>query len=52
LCPWIPESAGLDRECEGTPLPKVAAIINWYGVADVADVIREFLKKNNLPSGD
>jgi acetyl esterase/lipase len=35
----IPESAGLDRECEGVPLPKVAAIINWYGVADVADVI-------------
>ena len=35
----IPESAGLARECEGVPLPKVAAIINWYGVADVADVI-------------
>jgi len=35
----IPESAGLDRECEGAPLPKVAAIVNWYGVADVGDVI-------------
>lgn len=36
----IPESAGLARECEGAPaLPKVAAIINWYGVADVGDVI-------------
>jgi acetyl esterase/lipase len=35
----IPESAGLDRECAGGPLPKVAAIINWYGVADVGDVI-------------
>jgi acetyl esterase/lipase len=35
----IPESTGLARECEGAPLPKVAAIINWYGVADVGDVI-------------
>jgi acetyl esterase/lipase len=35
----IPESSGLARECEGAPLPKVAAIINWYGVADVSDVI-------------
>lgn len=36
----IPDSAGLDRECAGaTPLPKVAAMINWYGIADVADVI-------------
>ncbi len=35
----IPESAGLDRECAGTPLPKVAAIINWYGITDVGDVI-------------
>jgi acetyl esterase/lipase len=35
----IPESAGLDRECAGAPLPKVAAIINWFGIADVGDVI-------------
>ena len=36
----IPESAGLDRECAGaTPLPKVAAVINWFGITDVADVI-------------
>lgn len=35
----VPESAGLDRECAGTPLPKVAAIINWYGITDVYDVI-------------
>ena len=35
----IPESAGLDRECAGDPLPKAAAIINWYGVTDVGDVI-------------
>ena len=36
----IPESAGLDRECAGnTPMPKVAAMVNWYGITDVADVI-------------
>lgn len=35
----IPESAGLDRECAGAPLPKVAAVINWFGITDVADVV-------------
>jgi acetyl esterase/lipase len=36
----IPESAGLDRVCAGnTPVPKVAAAINWYGITDVGDVI-------------
>ena len=35
----IPDTAGLDRECAGVPLSKVAAIINWYGITDVYDVI-------------
>jgi len=35
----IPETAGLDRECAGALLPKVAAIINWFGITDVYDVI-------------
>ena len=36
----IPESEGLDRECAAnTPLPKVAAVINWFGISDVPDVI-------------
>jgi acetyl esterase/lipase len=35
----IPESAGLDRECPGAPLPKVAAIIDWYGITDVNDLL-------------
>ena len=35
----IPESVGLAKECAGAPLPKVAAVINWYGVTDVADVV-------------
>jgi acetyl esterase/lipase len=35
----IPESAGLERQCPGPPLPKVAAIVNWYGITDVADLL-------------
>jgi acetyl esterase/lipase len=35
----IPESEGLDRECAGAALPKVAAVINWFGISDVPDVI-------------
>ncbi|MBI4892572.1 MAG: alpha/beta hydrolase [Acidobacteria bacterium] len=35
----IPESAGLDRYCEGGPEPKAAAIVNWYGITDVADLL-------------
>jgi len=35
----IPESAGLDRQCPGAPLPKVAAIIDWYGIVDVNDLL-------------
>jgi len=35
----IPQSAGLDRECPGVPLPKVAAIVNFYGITDVVDLL-------------
>jgi acetyl esterase/lipase len=35
----LPESEGLDRECAGAALPKVAAIVNWFGITDVPDVI-------------
>jgi acetyl esterase/lipase len=35
----IPESAGLDRQCPGAPLPNVAAIVNWYGITDVNDLL-------------
>jgi acetyl esterase/lipase len=44
----IPESTGLAHECEGAALPKVAAILNWYGVADVGDVINDGPHKSNL----
>ncbi len=43
----IPESAGLDQECASpTRLPKVAAVINWFGVTDVGDVIQGEHKAN------
>jgi acetyl esterase/lipase len=36
----IPDTAGLDRECaSAVPVPKVAAVINWFGIADVYDVV-------------
>ena len=35
-----PDSAGLDRQCPSmNPLPKVAAIVNWYGITDVPDLL-------------
>ena len=35
----IPASAGLDRQCPGTEELKVAAIVNWFGITDVADLL-------------
>jgi acetyl esterase/lipase len=35
----IPESAGLDRECPGVEMPKIAAIVDWYGITDVNDLL-------------
>lgn len=43
----IPESAGLALECAGPPLPRPAAVINWYGITDVADVIDGPHRANN-----
>jgi acetyl esterase/lipase len=37
-----PSEAGLDRECPANseaPLPRVAAIVDWYGITDVADLL-------------
>lgn len=31
--------AGFDRTCTGQQEPKPAAIVNWYGIADVADLL-------------
>ena len=35
----IPESAGFGRECPGPPLPRVAAIIDWFGITDVNELL-------------
>jgi acetyl esterase/lipase len=35
----VPASAGLDRECPGNEDLSVAAIINWYGITDVGDLL-------------
>lgn len=35
----IPASAGLDRQCPGSEPLRVAAVVNWYGITDVADLI-------------
>jgi acetyl esterase/lipase len=37
-----PPGAGLDKPCNPTgnaPVPKVAGIVNWYGITDVADLL-------------
>lgn len=35
----LPASAGLDRQCPGNEDLKVAAIINWFGITDVGDLL-------------
>ena len=35
----IPASAGLDRECPGPETLRVAAVVNWYGITDVGDLL-------------
>src|SRR5262245_108088 len=35
----IPASAGMDRMCYTTSEPKVAAIVNFFGIADVPDML-------------
>ncbi|HWN99014.1 MAG TPA: alpha/beta hydrolase fold domain-containing protein [Blastocatellia bacterium] len=35
----LPASAGLDRQCPGIEELKVAAIVNWFGITDVVDLL-------------
>jgi acetyl esterase/lipase len=35
----IPSSAGLDRQCPGPETLRAAAIVNWYGITDVGDLL-------------
>jgi acetyl esterase/lipase len=34
-----PTSAGLDRQCPGNEPLRVAAVVNWYGITDVGDLL-------------
>jgi acetyl esterase/lipase len=36
----LPEGTDLDNNCHGNEKLKVAAIVNWYGISDVADLIQ------------
>ena len=35
----LPMTAGLDRQCPGPETLKVSAIVDWYGITDVADLL-------------
>jgi len=35
----LPASAGLDRQCPGPDNLKVAAVVNWYGISDVNELL-------------
>jgi len=41
----IPASAGMDRTCYTTNEPKVAAIVNFFGIADIPDMLEGPNKK-------
>ncbi len=45
----LTESDGLDNDCPGDanePEPRVAAIVNWYGITDVGDLLAGANRKN------
>jgi acetyl esterase/lipase len=44
-----PASAGLDRPCNPSgdmPAPKVAGIVNWYGITDLTDLLEGVNKRS------
>ncbi|MCC6589208.1 MAG: alpha/beta hydrolase [Bryobacterales bacterium] len=47
----IPESAGLANQCPGAPLPKVAAVVNYYGITDVTEMVDGPRASGWLPTG-
>lgn len=42
----LPDGTGLDNNCYGDEKLKVAAIINWYGITEVNDIIQGANLKN------
>jgi acetyl esterase/lipase len=39
LIGMVPDDAGFDGRCPGPESPKLAAIVNWYGFPDLADLL-------------
>jgi acetyl esterase/lipase len=42
----VPSSSGLDRQCNVVDSLHVAAIVNWYGITDVGDLLEGPNQKN------
>jgi acetyl esterase/lipase len=42
----LPDGAELDNNCDGAEKLKVAAIINWFGISDVADLVQGCNQRN------
>ena len=42
----LPQGSALDNECTGDEKLRVAAIINWYGISDVGDLLQGPNQKN------
>jgi acetyl esterase/lipase len=42
----LPEGTGLDNNCDGAEKLKVAAIINWFGISDVSDLVQGRNRRN------
>jgi acetyl esterase/lipase len=42
----LPDGTGLDNNCDGAEKLKVAAIINWFGISDVADLVQGCNQRN------
>jgi acetyl esterase/lipase len=36
---FLPSSAGLDRQCPGADALQVSAVVNWYGITDVNELL-------------
>jgi len=46
-----PHFDGWDHACPGKEEPKIAAVVNWYGNWDLANILQGPNKKRTLPAG-
>jgi len=42
----LPADSDLGRQCQGVETPPVAAIVNWYGITDVGDLLQGVNQKS------